>query len=458
MGSPSIPAQPPPPDYSTINRDAIITDIETLPLRRRTDRAAQMGQIITYQDPRTGETRTLDFTGTGDADYLRLMSGAMGEANAKQQRDMLALRQELGLGNVQQTVKELEAADPQGFALRQGLMSRGQAELNQGSAAPAYSGNIASAENRLWNLANAAPGSEQDQRLADLYQRASQRDRRLGSIYDEATRLPGDVADLSAPALQEALERAQQEFRRGAQLDDDTRREVLNDVRAGQVARGNFLGDAAAVAEATELGRAGEERRQRRLENLLNVQQRAFGQGSSLRQEGQQNRLSRLGLMSGLQGQEFGQEGAQLGQLAGLQGQDFGQRQQAYQTGLGAAQAAFGGTQAMADDQRRARAEAFGYDQQRLANAQSIGLGSPIVNQFSGLGGAQQGAVGFGQFGAPGGPTVNPNAAAAAASFAQGIYGNQMNAWGTQAQVAANQPNQLLQAGSAAATAIAMYY
>jgi len=467
MGSPSIPAQPAAPDYAAANREGIITDIETLPLRRQIENAARLGKPVTYVDPKTGESKTVDFSNMGDAEYAKQMATILGDSNASLQRQQLDLRKELGTANAQQTRDELRAADPEGFALRDQLTSRTQAELNMGPATVGPSQAIAGAERRITDLAGQAPSAdprvnelysragENDGRLGQLYYRTDQRDGRLDNIYEQATRLPGEVRDDSTAALTSGLRQAMAEYQLGGKLDDASKRDLLNEVRSGQAARGNYLGDAAAVVEATELGKAGDARKQQRLANLLDIQNRAFGQNTTLRQEGTQNLNNRLGVMAGLQGQDFGQRAQQTAQLAGLQGQefgqrssqigqqaalagqDFGQRQNAYQTGLGAAQAAMGAAQAGANEQRTSRQEGFGYDQQRMANAQAVALGAPLANQFGSLGGAQQGSVGFQGVNFQGGQGLNQQAGAQGASFAQGNYGTQAGMWGTQAQIAA---------------------
>lgn len=459
MSSTHLPAQPPPPDYAAANREGIQTDISTLPLRRQLESGARLGQRVTYTDPVTGQEKTADFTGLGDDTYARNAAQIAAETNANLQRQQLALRQELGVGNVQQTIAELQAADPRGYALRQSLTDRATSELAGPKSDIGSSANIASAENRLWNIANSAPPANPGDRLGDLYRRAGESDGRLGSIYDEVTRLPGTVSDdpRSANALSSALARAQQEFELGGKLDTDTKRELLNEVRAGQAARGNYLGDAAAVTEATELGSAMERRKAERLASLLDVQGRAFGQGQSIRQEGAQNLMTRIGAKSSVQGQDFAQGMQRLGQQAALAGQDFGQNQQAYTAGLNAAQAAFAGTQAMADDQRRTRAENFGYDQQRLSNAQALALGAPVTNQFGSLGGAQQGAVGFQQVGYQPGINLNANAGAQAANFAQQSFGTNANMWMTAANIAQQDnasKNSMLASGAGMAAAM----
>ncbi|PAW75175.1 MAG: hypothetical protein B9S38_02495 [Verrucomicrobiia bacterium Tous-C4TDCM] len=435
MGSPSIPAQPAAPDYAAANREAITTDISTLPVRRQIDTAARLGQRVTYLDPQTGQEKTVDFTGSGDSAYAQQMADLAASTNATTQRQQLQLRQELGEANARQTAAEIRAADPEGYQARQDLTNRVRQEMAMGPASVAASGNIASAENRMWNIANSAPGA--DGRLGGLIDRAGNADGRLGNIYDEATRLPGAASDSSTNALNAGLQRAMQEFELGGKLGADEKRALLNDVRAGQAARGNYLGDGAAVAEQMEVGQAEDARKAQRLSSLLAIQGAAFGQNSQLRDETARNATNRVNTMAAVQGQDFGQRSTQIGQQAGLIGQDFGQNQQAYTTGLNAAQAAFSGTQAMANDQRAARQEGFGYDQQRLANASSVALGAPITNQFGSLGGAQQGAVGFTPTNFQPGQTTNPNAGALGANFAQGNFGTQANMWGQRANIAA---------------------
>jgi hypothetical protein len=330
------------------------------------------------------------------------MAAIMGQSNADLQRSQLGLRKELGVANAQQTAAEIEAGDPRGFAVRQQIMDRVGGDLNKGASIVPYNAQIQSGEDRLARLADKAP----------------QADGRLSDIYDQATRLPGAVSDSSTAALNEGLQKALEEFRLGGKLDEASRRDLLNDVRAGQASRGNFLGDAAAVVEATEQGKAGQAMKQQRLANLIDLQGRAFGQNSALRQEGTQNQFNRLGAM------------------AGFAGQDFGQKNQAFQSGLQGAAAAFQGAQGRAADERASRQEGWGYDQQRLANAQGAALGAPLSNQFGNLGGAQNGAVGFQGINFQGGAGLNQNAGNQGANFAQGIYGTNAGMWGQQAQIA----------------------
>lgn len=538
--STNIPAQPPPPDYAAANKEGIFTDISTLPTRNAIQQAARLGTKVDYYDPVSGTTKTADFTGLGDISYAKAAADLAAQTNAEVQRQQLALRQELGAANAAQTAKEIKAADPLGYQIRQDIYSKvgndlksekfdaagylkknadiggafnslnpgskpgtrsvqtpdgvvdmtpeefaeyhynnfGKAEGREGTYVPTHeqvkpSANIAAAETRVAQLADNAP--ENDGRLGALYGEAGrtldstrtvaglQREAaqlgartgsKLGSIYDEATRLPTDFTDMNAAALSPALQQAVADYQLGGKLNDAELRNLTDDVRAGQAARGNYLGDAAAVQEALRQVAASDQKKQQRFENLMAVQNQAFGQSDALRNESQSAKLARLGQLTGLQGQEFGQgqsliqtksgleqqrfgnEATRLGQMASLAGQDFNQNQQAYNTRLNAANAAMSAATTRGQDERSARTEQFGYDQQRLANASSAVLGTPITNQFGALGGAQQGAVAYTPVGVNGAIGLNANAGNQAAQFAQSSFGTLANMWNTTANIA----------------------
>lgn len=362
MGSTNIPAQPAAPDYAAANREGIYTDIETLPLRRQIEQAARLGQIVNYVDPRTGQNVTADFTGLGDAAGLRQLANLYGESNANLQRQQLALRRELGTANAEQTAREIQAADPLAYATRQQLTGEVLGALRDPAAPVA----------------------------------ASQ------SIYDAATRLGGQ--DASTAALNFGLMQALQDYQRGGELDPETQRQLTNQVRAGQAARGNFLGDAAAVVEAATMGQAAEQRRAQRLGQLLDVQGRAFGQNQQLNQ------------------------------------------------------AALQGAAALSGEERAARNETFGRQQQALANASAMVLGQPITNQFGALQGAQNGSVAFTPLTNSGFSGVNQNAGASGAQWAQQNYTGAQNIWNTQAGIAQADTasrNSLIAGGLGSATGLA---
>lgn len=346
MGSPKIPASP---DMGAANREAISADVSTLPTRNLIDQAAQLGKSVVYTDPSTGKQMTADFTGLGQSALMEQAAALANQYNADSQRQQLALRQELGLANAEQTSKEVAAADPLAYQTRQELTGRILGDLN-------------------------TPASKIDE---------SQ------SIYDAATRL--GAIDPTTGALNYGLQEAMRDYNTPG-FSEATQRELNNQIRSGQVARGNFLGDAAAVAEASQQGQAMDQLRQARLGQLLTAQGQAFGQNQAMNQ-------------------------------ANLQG-----------------------AQALSSDQRQVENTNYARNQQNLANASAMVLGQPITNQFGSLQGAQSGAVGFNQAPAVNVGQINQSGAGQ-------NYDAQMKAWQTKAGIAAQGNPWMGVAGSAAGAA-----
>lgn len=120
------------PDYAAANREGIMTDIETLPLRRMIEQASKAGTKVTYKDPRTGEEKVADFTGLGDADLSKInFDASLGNAD-KIAETSLALAEKYGTAFVEQRRKELEASDPTGWAMREKMGSSILADLMAG--------------------------------------------------------------------------------------------------------------------------------------------------------------------------------------------------------------------------------------------------------------------------------------------------------------------------------------
>lgn len=177
---------PDPPNYAEATREGIITDIETLPLRRSIEAAAKQGLKVDYTDPRTGEKKSVDFTGMGDIDQSMKMLDFGIESADKLAKSQLEISQKYGADFIAERKKELELADPTGAAIREkmgksvlGDLEAGQ-QLSDGikadvveseRAAQAARGNVVGASSgaaeamtvgnagyRLWQqkLANAA--------------------------------------------------------------------------------------------------------------------------------------------------------------------------------------------------------------------------------------------------------------------------------------------------------------
>lgn len=180
----------------------------------------------------------------------------LGEADFQRQyadqltREMLQLQRDLGPQFVAQRLRELEASDPAGASIRRQLWD-----------------SISQSSETLTNR----PGAEQLQALI------------MG------------------------------ELEKGGQLDPETEERIGQGVRGGQVARGNFLGNAAVAEEAGTIASASEAQKSQRQQQAL-----AFLTGGMAPEDAnyreQQQDLSNLGAF--LSGET---PTAQFGQLSGAQ-------------------------------------------------------------------------------------------------------------------------------------------
>ena len=129
----SSPSPPPAPDYAKANREGIKTDIETLPIRRQIDRAAQMGTAGTYQ--LDGQSYSYDFTGMSDLDFARQQRHLARETADLTAQDLLSIQQDYGQQYLETSREQLKASDPIGFAIRENMGKQVNRELALGGAA-----------------------------------------------------------------------------------------------------------------------------------------------------------------------------------------------------------------------------------------------------------------------------------------------------------------------------------
>ena len=152
MGSSSDP--PPPPDIKEESQKSVEADLGTLALRRAAELGAAKGLGYYaggkyYKDKAGvdsdlaaaraalaksgGKDATLaakvkelenpqDFNGLADSEFAKNALGILLDSNDSISRRQLALRKELGVENVKQSVEDLKAADPESWALRQRLL------------------------------------------------------------------------------------------------------------------------------------------------------------------------------------------------------------------------------------------------------------------------------------------------------------------------------------------------
>ena len=275
----------------------------------------------------------------------------------------------------------------------------------------------------------AAPAAGDVQSYLDLYKQIdpqgyAQRAGMAQQVADYVTRVTGQAPTSAQDALAKYqqldpagfqrlqdlgtgmssyLQTAQQQAALGAQLDPFTAREVEQQTRAGQAARGNVYGTPQLVAEAMARGTAGEARQQQRLQNLsqaLGQQQSYLGSGLTMGAVGNQLYNQGLGQQQnalGLQ-QNWLSSGQSLGDIANnLYNQGYGRYLQGFQQ-----------NQAL---RQQAQANALGY----LGSGQT-----PYQAGASYLNMAQQNAANAAQ----GGPQYNP------ASLGQNYLSNQQQQYG----------------------------
>ncbi len=132
MGS-STPPAPPPPDYAKANREGILTDVETLPVRRQIDIAARMGKSGTYT--LDGKEYEYDFAGMSDLDYGRQQRDYQRETADLAAQDFLEIQEKYGTQFLETSREQLKASDPIGFALRENMGKEVTKQLAMGGAA-----------------------------------------------------------------------------------------------------------------------------------------------------------------------------------------------------------------------------------------------------------------------------------------------------------------------------------
>jgi hypothetical protein len=120
------------PDYGKASAEGLIADINTLPVRRMIEAAAKTGGTVTFKDFQTGENKTFDFKGYGEADVERAKLDYQLESADRVAASTLALEQKYGSDFIKTRLAELEQSDPTGFALRKKLGETVSSELDKG--------------------------------------------------------------------------------------------------------------------------------------------------------------------------------------------------------------------------------------------------------------------------------------------------------------------------------------
>lgn len=101
------------PDYAGAARESVTAEYETLGPRKKLDRMARLGEKGTV------DGKEYDFTGIGDIDISRANLDFWIESADKFAQGALENAEKYGVDVVKQRRKEMQAADPEGFKMRQ---------------------------------------------------------------------------------------------------------------------------------------------------------------------------------------------------------------------------------------------------------------------------------------------------------------------------------------------------
>lgn len=121
------------PDYAAANEAAVYAQLETLPIQMMFQAASKLGTSFTYTSPKTGEEKTVDFSGFSDADMMKAELDFMGEAADVMAKSQLDVQQKYGEEFIKQRQRELELSDPTGVAIREEMGRQALEDLKLGT-------------------------------------------------------------------------------------------------------------------------------------------------------------------------------------------------------------------------------------------------------------------------------------------------------------------------------------
>ena len=275
------------PDMAAANREAVYAQAQTFPILRAIEAASRAGGKVSYpvydaSGKPTGELRTADFSGIGDIDITRETARALSSLAPEQTKQQLDLAKEYGTQFAQQRRAELQAVDPERYALYESFLKDvGQTPISETApAAPTYE--------RV-----ATPTAPRD--IGSAAQMRSDLERQIAAGLAQAGTLD--------PAMIRAAEQA---------------------ARARGTATGNILGNLSAFREARAvneaIANADIQRRQQAL-GLLQSGQTTSDVANRQAQEAFQNILAATGQRNTAAQQTF------AGQMASQQQQQAGRQQ-----------------------------------------------------------------------------------------------------------------------------------
>jgi hypothetical protein len=265
------------PDYAAANREGVMADIETLPIRRQIEAAARMGtQVLntgyTVREVGGGDAAANARTALNDArsalsgiprTITQSVGGSMHTAPTTQTVDNPAYTAAQERVAAAQTAYQqaISSAPEGGAAVRQYFDAQGR-PVDQSEAVRADFtglGDIDAARQQL--DFNRESADSQAQTTLYLQQR-------YGADFIRQRLEELKLSDPTGFALRESMGNAvSTELAQGSRLSPSMLAEVQQSTRAAQAARGNVMGDANAAVEGMETGNAGYRLFQQRLAN-----------------------------------------------------------------------------------------------------------------------------------------------------------------------------------------------
>ena len=315
------------PDYAAANREGIMADIETLPIRRQVEAAARMGTQVLN----TGYT-VRDVSGSEGANSART---ALQEAQAALSGIPRTITESVGGG--MHTAPTTRTVDNPAYTAAQDRVTAAQTAYQRTiSEAPAGGATV-----RQYFDPQGRPVSQTDAvradftGLGDIDAARQQLDfsresadataqttlylqQRYGADFIRQRLEELKLSDPTGFALREQMgQSVTDELAQGSRLSPSMLAEVQQSTRAAQAARGNVMGDANAAVEGMESGNAGYRLFQQRLANAS-----AFLSGTTP--------VAQFGQISGAQQGAVGvnpmaiqQFGSTVNPNAGAQGSQF---------------------------------------------------------------------------------------------------------------------------------------
>jgi len=231
--------QPPPPDLAQATREGVYADIETMAPRRQIESAYRLGQPVTYEDPRTKEMVTQDFTGIGDIDVTAAETEALLKMVPQLSEAQLQNLITYGPQYIAAQREQMRQVDPEGFDLREeftGGLRRGEGTAEElvgaGVDVPAYEevGDIPT----LGDTELTASGrAELETQLADQLLRGEQLTEQQQRMLEQGVRRAAAARGQglsAASGLREAIAKLEG----GMQLGQQRRGEYLGFLGSGQ--------------------------------------------------------------------------------------------------------------------------------------------------------------------------------------------------------------------------------